>query len=86
MEGKTPTHYIVSNCNVGVTEYLFNASLDSWGYAWILDTSEISYMTFQRDLFEYFDDNVDDIVYFAYKSSLKPSRMGTIRIKLPGLP
>jgi hypothetical protein len=43
-------------------------------------------MTFQRDFFEDFNDNVDGIVYFADKSSLKPSGMGTIRLKLPGLP
>jgi hypothetical protein len=43
-------------------------------------------MTFQRDFFEDFNDNVDGIVYFADKSSLKPLGMGTIRLKLPGLP
>jgi transposase InsO family protein/adenylate kinase family enzyme len=43
-------------------------------------------MTFRRDFFEDFDDNVDGVVYFADRSSLKPSGMGTIRLKLPGLP
>jgi hypothetical protein len=43
-------------------------------------------MTFQRDFFEDFDDNVDGIVYFVDRSSLKSSGMGTIMIKLHGLP
>jgi hypothetical protein len=38
------------------------------------------------DFLEYFDDNVDDIVYFAEKYSIKPLVIGTIRIKLHGLP
>jgi hypothetical protein len=43
-------------------------------------------MTFRRDFFEDFDGNVDGVVYFADRSSLKPSGMGTIRLKLLGLP
>jgi hypothetical protein len=85
-EGKTHAHYIVSNYNVGVTEDLFNASLASWGDAWLLDTDATSHMKFRRDFFEDFDDNVDGVVYFANRSILKPSGMGTIRLKLPGLP
>jgi hypothetical protein len=42
-------------------------------------------MTFQRDFFEDLNDNVDGIVYFADKSSLKPSGIDTIRLKLLGL-
>jgi hypothetical protein len=79
------THYIVSHCNIGVTEDLFNTSFASWRDAWLLDTGATSHMTFRRDFFEYFNDNVDGIVYFADKSSLKPSRMGTIKLKLSGL-
>jgi hypothetical protein len=85
MKGKAPSHYVVSHCNIGVTEDLFNTSFASWGDAWLLDTGATSHMTFRRDLFEDFDDNVDGIVYFADRSSLKPSGMGTIRLKLPGL-
>jgi hypothetical protein len=85
-KGKAHVHYVVSYCNIGVTEDLFNTSFSSWGDAWLLDTGATSHMTFQRYFFEYFDDNVDGIVYFADRSSLKPSRMGTIRIKFPGLP
>ena len=43
-------------------------------------------MTFRKDLFEEFTDKVDGAVYFTDKSKLKPSRLGTIRLKLPGLP
>jgi hypothetical protein len=43
-------------------------------------------MTFRRELFEDFNENVYGIVYFADKSSLKPSGMGTIRLKLPVFP
>ena len=43
-------------------------------------------MTFKRDFFEEFTDNVDRAVYFADKSKLKPSGLGTIRLKMPGLP
>jgi len=42
-------------------------------------------MTFWRDFFEDFNDIVDGIVYFSDKSSLKPSRIDTIRLKLPRL-
>jgi hypothetical protein len=43
-------------------------------------------MTFRIDFFEDFNDNVDGIVYFADKSSLKLSRIGTIKLKLPRFP
>jgi hypothetical protein len=43
-------------------------------------------MTFQRDFFEYFNDNVDGIFYFSNKSSLKPLRIGTNMPKLPEIP
>jgi hypothetical protein len=77
----TPNH-----CNIGVTEDLFNASLASWKNDWLLDSGETCHMTFRRDFFEEFTDNVDGAVYFADKSKLKPSGLGTIRLKLPGLP
>jgi hypothetical protein len=65
---------------------LFNTSFSSWRDAWLLDTCATYHMTFQRDLFEYFNDNVDGIVYFVDKSSLKPLGIGIIRLKLLGLP
>jgi hypothetical protein len=42
-------------------------------------------MTFRGDFFEDFNENVDGIVYFEDKSSLKPSRIGTIKLKLSRL-
>jgi hypothetical protein len=80
-EGKAHVHYVVSHCNIGVTEDIFNTSFASWGDAWLLDIGITSHMTFQRDFFKDFDDNVDGVVYFADRSSLKPSIMGTIRLK-----
>jgi hypothetical protein len=79
-KGKAPksSHYIVAHCNVGVTEDLFNTSFASWTDAWLLDTGATCHMTFRRDFFEDFNYNVDGIVYFASKSSLKPSKIGTI--------
>eukprot|EP00253_Pinus_taeda_P023217 PITA_23217 len=44
------------------------------------------HMTFRRDFFEELTDNVDGVVYFADKSKLKPSGLGTIKLKLPSLP
>lgn len=43
-------------------------------------------MTFRKDFFEEFIDKVDGVVYFTDKSKLKPSGLGTVRLKLPGLP
>ena len=39
-KGKAPesTHYVVAQCNIGVNEYLFNASLASWKNDWLLDS------------------------------------------------
>jgi hypothetical protein len=85
MEGKAHVHYVVSYCNIGVTKDLFNSSIYSWGDTWLLDTGATSHMTFRRDFFEEFDDNVDEVLYFADISSLKPFGMGTIWIKLIGI-
>eukprot|EP00253_Pinus_taeda_P027872 PITA_27872 len=43
-------------------------------------------MTHRKYFFEDFTDNVDGIVYFADQSKIKPSILGTIRLKLPSLP
>jgi hypothetical protein len=53
--------------------------------AWLFDIGATYHITFQRDFFEEFNDNVDGIVYFANKSSLKPLGIGTFKVKLPGL-
>jgi hypothetical protein len=48
MKGKPleSSHYIVSHCNIGVTEYLFNTSYTPWRDAWLLDIGATSHMTF----------------------------------------
>jgi hypothetical protein len=42
-------------------------------------------MTFRRDFFETFSNHIDGIIYFSNKSQLKPSGIGSIRLRLPGL-
>jgi hypothetical protein len=42
-------------------------------------------MTFEIYFFEDFNENIDGIVYFLENSNLKPSGMGTIRLKVSGL-
>ncbi len=87
-KGKAPesTHYVVAQCNIGVNEDLFNASLASWKNDWFLDSGATYHMTHRKDFFEEFTNNVDGSVYFADQSKIKPSGLGTIRLKLPGLP
>ena len=43
-------------------------------------------MTFRRDYFEDINDNMDGIVYFVDKSSLKPLGIDTVRLKLNRFP
>ena len=52
----------------------------------MLDTGATCHMTFQREFFEEMNTNIDGAVYFANKSSIKPLGIGTMRLKLPGLP
>ncbi len=42
-------------------------------------------MTLRRDLFEQLSDNIDGVVYFADKFQIKPSGIGSIQLKIPGL-
>jgi hypothetical protein len=79
-------HYILAHCNIGVNEDLLNTSFVSWRDAWLLDIGAKCHMTFQRNFFEDFNDNVDGIVYFTDKSSLKPSGIGIAKLKLPRFP
>jgi len=51
----------------------------------MLDTGVSCLMNFQRNFFEDFNENVDGIVYFADKSCLNPSGIGTMRLKFLGL-
>jgi len=76
----------VAHYNIGVNEDLFNASLASWKNDWLLDSRATCHMTFRRYFFEEFTDNVDGVIYFTDKSKLKPSGLGTVRLKLIGLP
>ena len=39
-------------------------------------------MNFRKFYFEELNENVDEVVYFVDKSSLKPSIIGSIRLKL----
>ena len=48
----------MAHYNIGVTEDLFNASLASWKNDWLLDLGATCHMTFRRDFFEEFTDNV----------------------------
>eukprot|EP00253_Pinus_taeda_P016865 PITA_16865 len=86
-KGKAPesAHYVEAQCNIGVNEDLFNTSLASWKNDWLLDSGETCHMTHRIDFFEDFTDNVDGVVYFADQSKIKPSGLGTIRLKLPRL-
>jgi hypothetical protein len=52
----------------------------------LLDIGATNHMTFRRDFFEELDDNVDSRIGFANESSLKPTRIGTIKLKLSGFP
>jgi len=63
---------------------LFKTSFASWRDAWLLDIGATCYMTFQRDFFEELNDNVEGAVNFVDGSSLKPMRIGTIKLKLLG--
>jgi hypothetical protein len=40
-------------------------------------------VTFHRDFFEELNDNVEGVKYFVDRSSLKPTGIATIRLKLP---
>ena len=58
-------HYVVAQCNIGVNEDLFNASLASWKNDWLLDLGATCHMTHRKYFFEEFTNNVDGAVYFA---------------------
>ena len=69
----------MAQCNIGVNEDLFNASLDYWKNDRLLDSGETCHMTHRKYFFEDFTNNVDGAVYFADQSKIKPSGLGTIR-------
>jgi len=39
---------MVAQCNIGVNEDLFNASLTSWENDWLLDSGETYHMTHRK--------------------------------------
>ena len=77
-------HYVIIHCNVGIEE-VFSTSNSCLNDTWLLDTGATCHMTYRRDFFETFNDQVDGVVYFSNKYQLKPSCIGSIRPKLPGI-
>jgi hypothetical protein len=65
-------HYVVAHCNLGIEE-VFSTSFSSWNDTWLLDIGATCHMTFRKDFFETFSDQISGVVYFAGKSQLKPS-------------
>ena len=45
-------HYVVAQCNIGVNEDLFNASLASSKNDWLLDSGATCHMTHRKYFFE----------------------------------
>jgi len=76
----------MAHYNIGVTKDMFNNSFPLWKNAWFLHTGATYHMTFHKYFFEYLSDNVDGLVYFEKKLKLKPSKIGTIMLKLIELP
>lgn len=68
-----------------LTKDLFHTSFASWKDTWLLDIGATCHMTFWKDFFEDLSNNVDGVIYFGNTSSLKPSRLGTTKLKLSGL-
>ena len=76
-------HYVVAHCNLGIEEALSTSF--SWNDIWLLDIGATCHMTFRKDFFETFSDQIDGVVYLANNSQLKPSRIGFVKLKLSGL-
>ena len=64
-------HYVVAHCNFHM-EDVFSTSFSSWCDVWVLDTGATCHMTFRKDLFDQFNDNIDEVVYFDNKFQIKP--------------
>jgi len=60
-------HYVVAHCNL-VIEEVFSTSFSSWNYTWLLDTRATCHMTFRKDFFEKFSDQLMD--KFTLQASL----------------
>lgn len=61
---------------------VFNTAFSSWRDSRILDSGATFHMTFKRYFFETFSDDIDGVIYFAHKSQIKPSGIGSIRLKI----
>ena len=66
-------HYVVAHCKLGIEE-AFSTSF-FWNEIWLLDTGATCHMTFRKDFFETFSDQIDGAVHLADKSQLKPSEL-----------
>lgn len=76
--------YVVAHCNTTI-ENLCNTSFASWQDAKLLDTDASCHISFWRDFFKDFNTKIDGVVYFVDRSWIKPSGIGTVRLKLLGL-
>jgi hypothetical protein len=77
-------HFLIAHCNIGINEDSFKTSFSSCRNVWLIDTGATFHMNFQRQLFEELNENVEGVVYFNDRSSLKPMGIGTMRFKFPG--
>lgn len=79
------THYIVGHYNFNMND-VFNAAFSSSQDSWISDWEATCHMTFRWDFFETYSDDINGVIYFADKSQIRPSRIGSIHLKIPNLP
>lgn len=84
-KGNAPesTHYIIAQYNIGVYDELFNIACASWGDAWLLLTIATCHMTFRREVFKIFNENIDGTMCFVEKYSLKLLGISILRLNLP---
>lgn len=66
VKSSEPTHYTHHNFNIND---VFNTPFSSWGDSWILDFGSTCHMTFRRDFFKTFSDDLDGV--FTLLTSLK---------------
>ena len=55
-----------AHCNLGIEEAF--STLFSWNDTWLLDTGATCHMTFRKDFFETFSDQIDGVVHLVDKS------------------
>ena len=74
---------MVAHCNLEIEEDF--GPFFSWNDIWLLDTGATCHVTFRKDFFETFSDQIDGVVHLVDKSQLKPLGIGSVRLKLSGL-